>query len=181
MNFKIKQIFPQKNIETNHKEVKFDPEFIDIDIKIFNSRMVIHNVPVNTTLGSILIGLNINLDEHEVVVGSGTRVVDINIPISYYCCPGDNCINITITEKTKEHSEIHKCSDCTNEDIDELIEKNSILTLENESLRDEIKSLRADLKRVTEFKDELFQSIVDAYSVLMRPVAEKFINSGGSK
>ena len=87
----------------------------------------------------------------------------------------------TIASNIKFGKDVPDEEDPEYEDIDDLIEENSLLILENESLNNEIKYLRAELERVTKLKDVLLQAASEASAALTAPLAEFFIGKGELK
>lgn len=178
MNLKLKPILVnQKFTKNSIRKSKAEPETFKIDIKMPDKTAIINNIPASISLGMILSPFDINDEEFDITVnGFSVKNLDFGNTLSSFSCPNDKQINIIVSEKEDVPEE-----DPEYEDIDDLIEENSLLILENESLNNEIKYLRAELERVTKLKDVLLQAASEASAALTAPLAEFFIGKGELK
>ena len=181
MNLKLKPILVNQKFVKNAKsksKTKEEPEVFKIEITMPGKTAIISGVPASISLGMILSPFDINDEEFDISVnGFSVRNINFDNPLGSFGCPGDEKICIVVSEK----EDIDDTEELCEVTIDELLEENSLIILENETLKDDIARLTSELEKANKIKDSLIDAIVKASTVLATPMYEEYINPGESK
>ena len=172
MNFRIRPVTTKHRTETP----SFDQTLIPVEIIGEDFLAKIAGIPKTMTIKELCIPFGINHETKNITVNG------VNVNTNLDACVGEFIGGCIVPKITMEIEDICMYEDEDSEEtcvtIDELLEENSLIVLENESLKDENAKLREEIERVTRVKDSLFNIIVEASNVMAKSVAELVQNEG---
>lgn len=172
MNFRVRPVTTKRRTETP----SFDQTLIPVEIIGEDFLAKIAGVPKTITIRELCIPFGINHETKNITANG------VNVNTKLDACVGEFIGGCIVPKITIEIEDI-----CIPEDedsketcvtIDELLEENSLITLENESLKDENAKLREEIEKITRVKDSLFNIIVEASNTMAKSVAELVQNEG---
>lgn len=172
MNFRVRPVTTKHRTETP----SFNQTLIPVEIIEEDFRAKIAGVPKTMTIRELCIPFGINYEIKNITVNG------VNVNNKLDACIGEFIAGCIVPKITMEIEDICMCKDEDSEetcvDIDELLEENSLITLENESLKDENAKLREEIEKITRIKDSLLNIIVEASNTMAKSVAELAQNEG---
>lgn len=172
MNFRVRPVTTKHRTETP----SFNQTLIPVEIIEEDFRAKIAGVPKTMTIRELCIPFGINYEIKNITVNG------VNVNNKLDACIGEFIAGCIVPKITMEIEDICMCEDEDSEEscvtIDELLEENSLIILENESLKDENAKLREEIERVTRIKDSLFDIIVAASNTMATSVTELLKNEG---
>lgn len=172
MNFRVRSVTTKHRTETP----SFDQTLIPVEIVGEDFLAKIAGVSKSMTIKELCIPFGINYETKNITVNG------VNVNNMLDACVGDFIVGCIVPKITMEIEDICMCEDEDSEEtcatIDELLEENSLIVLENESLKDENAKLREEIEKITRVKDSLLNIIVEASNTMAKSVSEIVQNEG---
>ena len=172
MNFRVRPVTAKHRVETP----SFDQSLVPVEIIGEDFLAKIAGVPKTMTVKELCIPFGINYETKNITING------VNVNTRLDACVGEFIGGCIIPKITMEIEDVCMREDEDSEEscvtVDELLEENSLIVLENESLKDENAKLREEIERVTRIKDSLFDIIVATSNTMATSVAELIKNEG---